>query len=149
MDAAVLSDVEAIRQLKARYFRLLDSKRWDEWRDVFTDDVSTWTPDDTGAEEPMIGRDPFVDGLKAILHDVITVHHGHMSEIDVDGDTAAGVWSMEDDLWWPPDSGIGHLRGAGWYEERYRRCDDGEWRISSMRLRRIRIEIDGAVIFPS
>lgn len=31
-----MADIEAIRQLKARYFRLMDQKRWDELRDVFT-----------------------------------------------------------------------------------------------------------------
>ncbi len=30
-----LVDIEAIKQLKARYFRLLDTKRWDEWGQVF------------------------------------------------------------------------------------------------------------------
>jgi len=25
---------------KARYFRLMDQKRWDEWREVFTEDVT-------------------------------------------------------------------------------------------------------------
>ena len=28
--------IEQIRQLKARYFRLLDTKQWDEWGEVFT-----------------------------------------------------------------------------------------------------------------
>jgi 3-phenylpropionate/cinnamic acid dioxygenase small subunit len=34
-----LLDVEEIRALKARYFRLLDAKRWSEWVDVFSDDL--------------------------------------------------------------------------------------------------------------
>ena len=32
-------DVEAIKQLKARYFRTLDTKDWAAMRQVFTDDV--------------------------------------------------------------------------------------------------------------
>jgi SnoaL-like domain len=38
MDAATLAEIEAIKQLKARYFRLLDTKRWDEWREIFSKD---------------------------------------------------------------------------------------------------------------
>ena len=34
-----LADIEAIRQLKARYFRTLDQKDWEGYREVFTDDV--------------------------------------------------------------------------------------------------------------
>jgi len=40
MDAATLAEIEAIKQLKARYFRLLDTKQWDAWREVFSDDFS-------------------------------------------------------------------------------------------------------------
>lgn len=143
-----LTDTEEIRQLKARYFRLMDQKRWDEWGDVFVDDVEISTPDDTGDPAPIVGRDAFVEGLRAMIHDVRTVHHGHMSEIRIDGDVAVGVWSMEDHLWWPPESGLGHMWGTGWYEETYRRCGDGEWRIATMHLRRIRVESDGRQLFP-
>lgn len=143
-----LVDIESIRQLKARYFRLMDQKRWDEWREVFVEDVEIRTPDDTGDPNPIVGRDTFVDGLKPMIDDVITVHHGHMSEIAVDGDTATGVWSMEDNLFWPPESGLGHMWGTGWYEETYRRCDDGEWRIATMHLRRIHVSSDGRRLFP-
>ena len=38
-DAGTLVHVENIKQLKARYFRFVDSKQWDALRDVFTDDV--------------------------------------------------------------------------------------------------------------
>ena len=141
-------DIEAIRQLKARYFRLMDQKRWDEWREVFVDDVEIRTPDDTGDPDPVVGRDAFVDGLRGLLEPVITVHHGHMAEIEVDGDTATGTWSMEDHLFWPPESGLGHMWGTGWYEETYRRGDDGRWRIATLYLRRIRVESDGKQLFP-
>lgn len=143
-----LADIEAIRQLKARYFRLMDQKRWEEMRDVFTADAEFRTPDDTGDDTPIHGRDAFVDMLVKVLARTTSVHHGHMSEIAIDGDTATGVWAMEDDLWWPPEVGLGHMWGAGWYEETYRRCDDGEWRIATLYLRRIRIESDGRRLFP-
>ena len=147
MNAEQLVEIEAIRQLKARYFRLMDQKRWDELRDVFTADVEVRTPDDTGDETPIIGNDAFVDMLMSMIGEVTTVHHGHMGEISVDGDEASGVWSMEDHLWWPPQFGLGHMWACGWYEETYRR-DGGHWRIASMYLRRIRVESDSKQLFP-
>ncbi len=151
MSPGQLADIEAIRQLKARYFRLMDQKRWDEMRQVFTADVEVRTPDDTGDDSPIRGNDAFVDMLVSMIGEVITVHHGHMSEITFDsdnGDVASGVWSMEDHLWWPPQCGLGHMWGSGWYEETYRRCEDGEWRIASMYLRRIRVESESKQLFP-
>jgi SnoaL-like protein len=143
-----LVHIEAIRQLKARYFRLMDQKKWAEWSDVFVEDVEISTPDDTGDPSPTLGRDAFAAVVERILTPVVSVHHGHMSEISIDGDEATGVWSMEDHLWWPPEVGLGHMWGTGWYEETYRLCSDGEWRIATMYLRRIRIMTEGKQLFP-
>ena len=33
-----LEDIEEVKQLKARYFRCVDLKRWPEFREVFSDD---------------------------------------------------------------------------------------------------------------
>ncbi|NOT53085.1 MAG: SnoaL-like domain-containing protein, partial [Deltaproteobacteria bacterium] len=40
MGLNTFEEVEQIQQLKARYFRLMDQKRWDEWRELFTEDVT-------------------------------------------------------------------------------------------------------------
>ncbi len=148
LEPGQLVDIEAVRHLKARYFRLMDQKRWDGLRDVFTDDVEVRTPDDTGDDTPIIGNDASVDMLVSMIGEVATVHHGHMGEISVDGDEASGVRSMEDRLWWPPQYGLGHTWGCGRYEEVYRRGEDGHWRIASMYLRRIRVESDSEQLFP-
>ena len=55
-----VDDLEAIRQLKARYFRTMDTKQWDEMREVFADDVVMDTTASgggvvTGAEGRMVG----------------------------------------------------------------------------------------------
>jgi hypothetical protein len=142
-----LVEIERIRQLKARYFRLMDSKRWEEWQGVFCEDVVI---DTTEEGVPLIeGRDAFLAFLRPILQDVKTVHHGHMSEIELTGPaTATGIWAMEDMLWWPPAQGGRHLWGQGWYFEHYRKETDGEWRIARLELRRVRVEIDGKQTFP-
>ena len=138
-------EIEQIRQLKARYFHFLDQKRWDEWEQVFCEDVFV---DTTQEGSPLIeGRKAFREFLQPILDDVKTVHHGHLSQIELSGpDTATGTWSMEDHLWWP---GGRHLWGTGFYFEKYRKGEDGQWRIQEMTLRRIRTEVDGRQTFPT
>lgn len=37
-DAAALPEIEAIKRLKARYCRYLDTKDWQAWRSLFADD---------------------------------------------------------------------------------------------------------------
>ena len=140
---AVADDLEAIRQLKARYFRTLDQKDWDGYRAVFTEDVAIDVSDDA-PDGRFTGTDAYLAMLEPVLGSATTVHRGGQPEIAVDGDTATGIWAMEDRLWFPDGPS---LRGWGWYEETYRRTDGG-WRIASMRLRRHRVELDGTVIFP-
>ena len=78
------------------------------------------------------------------LDGVRTCHNGHSAIIEMTGpDTATGSWAMEDKLWFPPGSPIRHLWGVGWYFEKYRKDDDGQWRILELKLRRIRVEVDG------
>ena len=40
MDWSTVEAIEQIKHLKARYFRLMDQKRWDEWRELSTEDVT-------------------------------------------------------------------------------------------------------------
>lgn len=42
MDASRLSDLYEIQKLKARYFRCMDLRLWDEFRDVFTEDLELY-----------------------------------------------------------------------------------------------------------
>ena len=62
-----MDDIEAIRQLKARYFRTMDTKDWDGMRQVFTDDVVIDTSEAgggvvTGADEFMAFLQEALDG---------------------------------------------------------------------------------------
>jgi len=145
---ADLEDIDLIRQLKARYFRTMDQKDWPAYRGVFAEEAVIDTTDDNPPFTEIIGREAFIEMTTLNLEGAITVHHGHMSEIEITGaDTARGIWAMEDHIWFSETSGRGKLWGAGWYEELYRRID-GEWKIERMRLRRQRIELGGVQIFP-
>ena len=131
-------DIEAIKQLKARYFRTMDTKRWDEMREVFTDDVTVDTTASGGGV--VTGADEFLSFLRDTLADVTTVHHGHMPEIELTGPTTAtGIWALQDILVWP--NGM-RLDGYGHYHETYEKVG-GRWRISSSTLTRLHMDMTG------
>ena len=81
-------ELEAIRQLKARYCRFLDAKDAEAWRSVFTADVVV-TLDmavSTGGADPMTappveGVDNFVPMVLGSLENAATMHHCHTPEI--------------------------------------------------------------------
>ena len=128
-------DVEMIKQLKARYFRTMDTKDWAAMREVFTDDVVIDTTDSGGAV--VSGADEFLEFLQGAIGEAVTVHHGHMPEIDVtSATTATGVWAMADVVQWPNGT---ELRGYGHYHEAYEKAD-GVWRIRSSKLTRLRMD---------
>jgi ketosteroid isomerase-like protein len=140
---AILAETEAIRVLKARYFRLLDTKDWAGWRQLFTDDVVTETdtappqPDGAHRMPKLPGADAFVQRVSTLLGDGVTVHHGYMPEIEVTGPgTARGIWAMADLVAFPNMT----LRGYGHYHEEYRK-EDGQWRIARLHLTRLRVDV--------
>jgi hypothetical protein len=138
--------IDSIGRLKARYFRTLDTKDWGGFRDVFAEDA-TIGPIDSGLPPSdaritsTLDPDEFVSRVRRTLAHVTSVHHGHMPEITVESPvTAQGVWAMEDLLSFPEDSPVTRLHGFGHYHESYRRTESG-WRIASMRLTRLRVEL--------
>ena len=130
-----MDDIEAIKQLKARYFRTMDIKDWAGMRRVFADDVVMDTTESGG--DVIAGADEFLAFLEPTLRDVVTVHHGHMPEIALtSGTTATGIWSMEDMLRWPDGT---EMHGYGHYHETYSKVD-GVWRITTSTLTRLRTD---------
>ena len=133
-----MDDIEAIRRLKARYFRTMDTKQWDEMRLVFTDGVVIDTTDSGGGI--ISGADAFMAFLRDTLGDVVTVHHGHMPEIELtSATTATGIWALQDLLVWPNGT---RLQGYGHYHETYEKVG-GEWRIASSTLTRLHMDFTG------
>jgi hypothetical protein len=134
-----LEIIEAVRVTKARYFRFIDEKAWDEFPSLFVADVHIDVTDDMEAAGRdrdrgfTVGRDRFARNVERALADVMTVHHGHMQEVDVvDEEHATAITAMFDRLQ-HPDGRV--QAGYGHYFEDYR-LDDGAWRIASMKLRR-------------
>ena len=123
------ADRVAIEQLKFRYLRTLDLKRWTEFEDCFL-------PEATGDYAGLVFGDR--SSLVAFMREnmgpgLISVHHAHHPEIAVDGDTATGVWYLEDRVIVPEAHFV--LEGAAFYDDRYVRTQAG-WRIAHTGYRR-------------
>ena len=131
-------EVEAIKQLKARYFRLMDTKAWLPFSQVFSDDVVVDVSHDKHAPGDFIrGRADVVDFIRKAVGKATTVHHGHMPEIELLSPTEArGVWAMFDYVEFKPGRGI---RGYGHYHEEYRK-ENGRWHICKLELTRLRVD---------
>ena len=142
-DVEKLLAIEEIKQLKARYFRFVDTKDWQGFEELFTEDAVLDIRDDipdcvvTGAAE-------IVNTVSSNLVDVTSVHHGHCPEIEISSDNSAtGIWAMEDKLRWSEDSTaqLKTLHGYGHYLETYARVN-GNWRIKTLKLKRLRVDIE-------
>jgi hypothetical protein len=137
--------IEEIKKLKARYFRYLDTKNWVALESVFAPDAAfdmrSGRGDMLDPDALLAGAVAIVSFIRASVEDVVTVHHGHMPEVDIRSDTKAdGIWAMEDVLRWPTTSTgpIQTLHGYGHYHETYELISGG-WRIKTLKLTRLRV----------
>ncbi len=130
MDAEALLEIERIKQLKYRYLRTLDLKRWEEFAEVFVPQATG----EYGEGLTFASRDELVGFMRDSLGpQMVTLHQCHHPEIVVDGDRATGVWYLEDKVLMPEHRLV--LEGAAFYEDRYVRTEDG-WRIEHTGYRR-------------
>jgi uncharacterized protein (TIGR02246 family) len=146
MDAVErLAAIEQIKQLKARYFRCLDTKDWTGFAGVFAPDAVMDMSAETGGHGGVCqGPTEIVDLVRGAIEAVQTVHHGHTPEIDVTSPTTAeGVWAMEDMLRWPEGGPIRSMHGYGHYHETYERIE-GQWFIKRITLTRLRVDTEPA-----
>jgi len=150
--ASRTEDLEAVALLKARYFRFMDLKQWDAWQDLFTADA---VMDMRGEAQAMAQLDMDVGDaelwllrssatiratVEAALSGVVTVHHGHMPELEqVSANEIRGIWSMVDVIRYPPGRPVAGFHGYGHYHDTYLRTDDG-WKIAHLELRRLLVE---------
>ena len=88
----VLVDIEAIKKLKAKYWRCIDKKLWDELEDCFVEDAVA----DYGKNLNFQGRKAIIQFLKDNLgsDSVITVHQGHNPEIEITSDNSQGYMGI-------------------------------------------------------
>jgi hypothetical protein len=129
-----LADIEAIKQLRGRYSRAIDTKDWDLFGASLAEDARLST--DGGINE---GRDAIVAAVSHSLANATTMHHQHTPEIEITGPNAAsGTWAMNDIV----RLGTFVLRGFGHYSEEYVRTSEG-WKIKSSTLTRVHVDTEG------
>ncbi len=144
-----LAALEAIRRVKYRYLRCVDLKLWDELAEVFTADATAdYGSPATGQPLRFGSRDEIVTFLREQLGPaMITLHAAGQPEIDIDGATATGTWRFEDTVIATEYRVV--IKGAAYYEDRYRLGDDGRWRIAHTGYVRIYETMQSLDDFPS
>lgn len=137
---------EAIKEVKARYCRLLDTKQWEAWGECFTDNVVMDVTDDVGdipdAQNIITGRQAVVEQVCKLIHPSLSTHQVHSCEINFSSASEATViWAMEDWVTFPDGHGLPFksVNGRGYYHETYHQ-DSGSWRIAKLRLQRLQRE---------
>ena len=91
-----LLEIEAIKKLKARYQRAVDTKDWELMRSVLAPDARSIYSDGRHSFE---GRDAIVEFLSEGLGtpEIQSMHHAHTPEIEITSETTAkGTWYLED-----------------------------------------------------
>lgn len=140
-----LEAIEEIKQLKAQYFRFLDTKDWDRFADVFASDARMdMSAEVRGGPDDGVttGNRDIAAFVRRMVGEVTTVHHGHTPEIEVTSPTTAtGIWAMEDKLRWPGGAPLAAMHGYGHYHDVYEKVD-GRWRIRSTTLTRLRVDFE-------
>lgn len=132
-----LADRCALHDAKARYCRTLDTKDWDGYADLLTEDYVLNVSEGTGLAV-IKGRDAALAMVRASIGTARTAHHVHSPEIDIDGDVAHAIWALQDRVIWADDRPS--MTGYGHYHERWVR-KDGTWKLAALRLTRLFIDM--------
>ena len=118
--------IEEIQQLKARYFRALDTNDWDLMRETLTEDAESWY---SSGKYTFRGRDEILKFLSDSMsgEHFLSMHHGHHPEIEITSETTAtGIWYLTDIVIQTEQNW--QLFGAGIYQDEYVKID-GAWKI--------------------
>lgn len=127
-------DWRAICEGKAKYCRFLDTRDWDSYTALFTEDLEMDVSDATGV--PVIhGRAEAIAMVRASIETAKTAHHVHSPEMTREGDAVKVIWAMQDRVIWEDRA----LTGYGHYHETWVE-QGGEWRIASLKLTRLIVE---------
>ena len=133
-----MEDIEAIKKLKCKYARCLDSKDWDQMAECFTEDAVV---DYSGGQFHYEGVKAILQFLKENLgsFDRITSHQMSQPEIEFASSTMArGIWAMRD---YVIDKVLNiAVSGAAFYDDQYVKVG-GQWKIKSTGYTRIFEEI--------
>ncbi len=139
-DIEKLAAIEEIKRLRAKFARSMDTKQWKDMQDTIADDCVFDARDGSVVTELWIGGEDIVANIRRNLETAVSVHHAHMPEIEITSPTTAkGIWAMQDLLCF---AGGVKLIGSGHYIEGYEKHADGQWRLKTYQLTRLRVDIE-------
>lgn len=121
-----LEAIELIKQLKARYFRFLDTGDFANMRTVFSENPKAHfnSPSYDFELEGWQALEEFY--RQSFTPTKFGMHTGHHPEITVDGDTAEGIWYLHDIFYSVDDKMI--VEGSALYRDKYIK-ENGEWKM--------------------
>ena len=132
-----LFEIEAIKKLKARRIRALDTKDWATYESLHAPEHTSYSY----GGEPAVGPKAMMERLLSFANEVNTVHMVHSPLITITSETTAeGFWVLEDVLHWMQGDEEHWFRGFGHYDETYVKRD-GQWYFTSRRLKRLYTEV--------
>jgi SnoaL-like domain len=121
-----LEAIELIKQLKARYFRFLDTGDLEGLKTVFTEDAEAYFKGGD-YEFSLKGWSQLRDFYQqSFTPTKFGMHHGHHPEITVNGDHATGIWYLQDIFINLENSTT--LQGSALYDDKYIKVS-GEWKL--------------------
>ncbi len=121
-----LEAIERVKQLKARYFRYLDTRDLAGLQTVFCEDVSVDFQSST--YQIQLSGWPALEEFfaGAFNEQQYGMHNAHHPEIAVDGDSATGLWYLHDVF--IHEGAKVMLQGSALYEDKYVKQGD-DWLI--------------------
>ena len=128
-----LSDIEAIRQLRYKYWRCIHKSQWDDLMACYADDAVV----DFGYGLQMEGKTALEDFYKKSMAPAYTLvdPQGHNPEIEILSSTnARGFWQL-DNIMVESQTSKAVRVGASYDEEYVKR--NGEWKISIQKVNHI------------
>ena len=121
-------DVESIEELKAKYWRCIDNKLWDEVTECFAEDAVIDFPNGV-----FRGRQAIAQSFKETLSHGPVAHEGRSLGIEITGDTTAKAgWQADVSMTDPRTNASLRLRTS--YEDEYVKQGD-RWLISASSMR--------------
>lgn len=145
-----LAAIEAIRDIRAKYWRGVDTSDGELVRSILAEDCVLdymgCCTDPVSGVDHMPEMNVVLKGRFSWISDafegprIVTVHQGHQHEIVVSGKTSAeGIWYFTDRFFVPPGGSFTRLTGYGTYHDTYEKADDG-WKLKTTRIERIWVE---------
>ena len=141
--------IEAVRRLKARYLRGVDTGDGQLVRDILAEscvlDYRDCFKDRESGEDyfpamsiVLRNRSSWSDG--GLCHmGYTTIHQTHQCEIDIiSGTAASAIWAMTDRIYMPAGSPYTQVWGYGYYRETYIH-ENGHWLLDTLKLERLRV----------